>query len=105
MDYLLTEGLQLSHLPSILPTGIVCDAHSTLKQSFEFHRNRVFGGCLVRLCNSHYYATCIDKPLSPVHKSSTKQQAGFDTSLVEELNSIDIRTQMILKRFVIASFT
>ena len=42
------QGLPLSDLPSILPTVIVCDAYSSLKQSFEFHRNRVFGEYVVK---------------------------------------------------------
>jgi len=97
-----TQGLPLSDLPSILPTADICDAHSTIKTSFEFHRNRVFGRWLsyneeTNIVIIIIIVVPIDKP--SVHKSSAKQQANFDTSLVEELNSLDIRTQMILKRF------
>lgn len=100
---MLSEGLPLSDLPSILPTAIVCDAYSSLKQSFEFHRNSVFSECMIHWHSQYYYCKLvhIDKPLSTVHKSLSKQQANRDTSLVEELTSMDIRTQMILKRFSI----
>ena len=40
----------------------------------------------------------VDKPSTTVHKPSVKQQANHDTLVVEELTSMDIRTQMILKR-------
>ena len=62
-------------------------------------------GCLVSTQHYTYYCRDVitivhtDKPSSAVHKSSTKQQASHDTSLVEELTSMDIRTQMIIKRF------
>ena len=80
----------------------MCDAYLSLKQSFEFHRNRVFGkhtALHTYCCRDVITIVHTDKPSSAVHKSSTKQQASHDTLLVEELTSMDIRTQMIIKRF------